>query len=103
MEIRMVDIHNHPSWHSYTPERLVENMDRLGIGYAWLLSVESTRARDRVHARRFLVEFPDRLLFGRDGTDARLKNFLLGLDLPPSVLEKNFCANAERLVSLDCH
>ncbi len=54
--------------------------------------------RDPAHAKRFLVEFQDKLLFGRDAFDNRLQEFLLGPDLPDSVREKLFSGNALRLV-----
>jgi predicted TIM-barrel fold metal-dependent hydrolase len=55
-------------------------------------------SRDRQHALGFLTEFQDRLLFGRDGFDARLAEFLTSLELAPGILDKVLHANAERLI-----
>ncbi len=52
------------------------------------------------HGRRFLVEFQDRLLFARDGTDDNLVNYLKSLDQPREAWEKITHLNAERLVPL---
>lgn len=37
----ILDIHNHPYWYSYTPERFLANMDEYGIDVTCLLSWES--------------------------------------------------------------
>jgi len=58
-------------------------------------------ARDKDHAVRFLSEFQDRLLFGRDGFDRRHLDLLETLDLPQEVLEKVLFANANRLVTVE--
>ncbi len=54
-------------------------------------------SRDPSFARDFLIEFQDRLLYGRDCFDNRLQEFLASLDLPVSVLEKLYAGNALRL------
>ncbi len=56
--------------------------------------------RDRGFARQFLLEFQDRVLYGRDYFDSRHRELLASLDLPPAVLEKILCGNALRLVPL---
>jgi predicted TIM-barrel fold metal-dependent hydrolase len=56
--------------------------------------------RDPDHARRFILDHQDRLLFGRDYWDNQLMEFLLGLDLPASVRTKLLSANALRMVPL---
>lgn len=53
--------------------------------------------RDPEFAKEFLVEFQDRLLYGRDYFDNRLQEFLNGLGLPQAVLEKIYAGNALRL------
>jgi predicted TIM-barrel fold metal-dependent hydrolase len=45
-----------------------------------------------------LIEFQDRLLYGRDYFDNRLQEFLNTLELPESVLSKIYAENALRLV-----
>ncbi|MDI6775359.1 MAG: amidohydrolase family protein [Verrucomicrobiota bacterium] len=57
-------------------------------------------ARDFTHARRFVSEFQDRLLFGRDGFDGRLIELLEKLDISDAVMAKVLCGNAERLVPM---
>lgn len=54
--------------------------------------------RDREFAKKFLVEFQDRLLFGRDFFDSRLLDLLRSFSLPSDVLEKILSANALKLV-----
>ena len=56
--------------------------------------------RDTDHARKFLVQFADRLLFARDGYGNDLKEYLDSLDLPPEIYKKIFSQNAQRLVQL---
>lgn len=55
--------------------------------------------RDPDHARTFLTQFADRLLFGRDYYGNELESFLRDLSLEDSVLERIFWRNAERLVA----
>jgi len=55
-------------------------------------------ARDRAFSAAFLVEFQDKLLFGRDYFDTRLMDFLLQLDLPAAVFEKIAWRNAQGLL-----
>ena len=54
--------------------------------------------RDPVHAVKFLTEFQDRILYARDYFDNRHQEFLNSLNLPVSILEKNYHANAEKLL-----
>ncbi|HXG23918.1 MAG TPA: amidohydrolase family protein [Chthonomonadales bacterium] len=54
--------------------------------------------RDPEHARRFLEQYADRLLFGRDYYGGELMEFLKSLDLPLKVQENIFYRNAERLM-----
>lgn len=55
-------------------------------------------SRDSTFGREFILEFQDRLLFGRDGFDSRLREFLESLELPGDVLSKLYAGNATRLV-----
>lgn len=55
--------------------------------------------RDREFARKFLIEFQDRLLYGRDTFDNRLQELLNSLALPNEVLAKIYADNALKLVS----
>ncbi len=54
--------------------------------------------RDSPFAREFLLEFQDRLLYGRDCFDNRMQEFLNSLGLPDEVLGKIYAGNALRLV-----
>ena len=55
-------------------------------------------ARDREFGRQFLIEFDDRLLFGRDYFDARLIDHLQSLDLPDQSFERITSLNALRVL-----
>lgn len=55
-------------------------------------------SRDRAFSREFILEFQDRLLYGRDYFDNRLQEFLDGLGLPEGVLAKIYHGNALGLV-----
>ena len=61
-------------------------------------SCHNALTRDPGHAKEFLLEFQDRLLYGRDAFDNRLQEFLNGLDLPARVLRKIYSGNALSLV-----
>ena len=50
--------------------------------------------------RDFLIEYQDRLLFGRDAPGNALQVHIEGLDLPRDVREKIYCENALRLVHI---
>ncbi|MCW8133568.1 MAG: amidohydrolase family protein [Planctomycetota bacterium] len=51
--------------------------------------------------RNFLIEFQDRLLFGRDNFDHRLMEFLKAQDLPKDAWDRITHGNALKLVPLD--
>lgn len=36
----LIDAHNHPNWHGFNAERILENMDEQGIDQLWLFSWE---------------------------------------------------------------
>jgi predicted TIM-barrel fold metal-dependent hydrolase len=55
-------------------------------------------SRDRAFTVDFLLEFQDRLLFGRDYFDSRMADFLNSLALAEDVLGKIYAGNALRLV-----
>jgi len=55
-------------------------------------------SRDRELGKAFLIEFQDKLLFGRDYFDTRLMDFLVELDLPREVFGKITFQNAQRLL-----
>lgn len=55
-------------------------------------------SRDLGFTRKFLIDYQDRMLFGRDQFDNGLYDILLSLDLPADVLAKILSGNALRLV-----
>ncbi len=58
-------------------------------------------SRDLKFTNDFMLEFQDRLLFGRDYFDNRMQELLNSLGLPDAVLAKIFAGNARRLVPDD--
>ena len=58
-------------------------------------------SRDPEFAKKFLVEFQDRIMFGRDQFNDELQRFLNGLELPGTVYEKIYSGNALKLVPID--
>jgi predicted TIM-barrel fold metal-dependent hydrolase len=56
-------------------------------------------ARDPAFGCSFLIEFQDKLLFGRDYFDTRLMDFLKEQQLPREVFDKIACQNAQRLLT----
>ncbi len=54
--------------------------------------------RDLEHAEKFVIEFQDRIMFGRDYFDGRQLDVLEKLNLPEAVMEKVLYKNAEKLV-----
>jgi len=81
--------------------RLSEIMRTYPNLYADLSAGSGLKAlkRDRDVGRNFLVEFQDKLLFGRDYFDTSLMDFLLELALPEEAFTKITYQNAERLLS----
>lgn len=55
-------------------------------------------SRDLVFIKEFILEFQDRLLYGRDCFDNRMRDFINSLGLPLEVLHKIFSGNALRFV-----
>ena len=62
-----------------------------GSGYTAL-------SRDPAFTKDFLIEFQDRVLYGRDYFDNRHQELLNSLGLPNDVLAKIYAGNAERLL-----
>jgi predicted TIM-barrel fold metal-dependent hydrolase len=56
-------------------------------------------SRDKSFSAAFITEFQDRVLFGRDGFDSRLRELLESLALDRTVLAKVLAGNAERLLA----
>lgn len=82
--------------------RLVPLLERFPNLYCDLSAGSGLNAltRDPEHARQFILDHQDRLLFGRDYWDNKLMEFLRGLDLPAPTRTKLFSGNALRLVPL---
>jgi len=81
--------------------RLHGLFDRHANLYADLSAGSALNAlrRDPDHAREFLIRFADRLLFGRDIYGGDLAEFLATLDLPETVQQRIFHANALSLLN----
>ena len=62
-----------------------------GSGYTAL-------SRNLEFTRKFLIDYQDRMFFGRDEFSNRLYDLLIALDLPETVLAKILAGNALRLV-----
>ncbi|MBM4458245.1 MAG: hypothetical protein FJ011_10850 [Chloroflexi bacterium] len=60
-------------------------------------SAYTALTRDPAFAVDFLLEFQDRLLYGRDYFDNRMQEFLNSLNLPEEALTKIYAGNALRL------
>ncbi len=58
-------------------------------------------SRDPEFGRGFLIEFQDKLIFGRDYFDTRLMDFIQGLDLPGEAFDKITYQNALKLLGED--
>jgi len=58
----------------------------------------NSMTRDLDHAKEFLLEFQDRVLFARDYFDNQHREMLDALGLPQTVLEKIYSGNALKLV-----
>lgn len=54
--------------------------------------------RDEAFGRAFLIEFQDRLLFGRDYFDTRLMDYIVSLKLPQEAFDKITFQNAQKLL-----
>lgn len=60
-------------------------------------------SRDPEFAREFILEFQDRLLYGRDYFDNAHQELLAGMKLPRKILAKLYSGNALKLVPLPSH
>ena len=56
-------------------------------------------SRDLEHAKKFLLEFQDRVLYARDYFDNAHQELINSLDLPLPVMENIYHGNAERLLN----
>ena len=54
--------------------------------------------RDPEHAKKFITDFQDRIMFGRDEFTGRLLDVLAKIDLADQVLDKVCCRNAEAMI-----
>ena len=95
------DKESYPSGPVLPNGRLAPMMRQYRNLYADLSAGSGLRAlqRDRDFGRDFLLEFQDKLLFGRDYFDAKLMDFLHTLELPAEAFDKIAYQNAERLLS----
>ena len=61
-------------------------------------SAHTALSRDLDFTRSFLIDYQDRVLFGRDAFDNKLYDLLTGLDLPDDALARILSGNALELV-----
>lgn len=61
-------------------------------------SAHTALSRDLSFTRQFMVDYQERLFFGRDAFDNRMHDLLMSLDLPADALAKILAGNALRLV-----
>jgi len=82
-----------------SPGRVVELMRRYDNLYGDLSASSGATSleRDPAHGREFVLEFQDRIVFGRDGFDRRQLDVLEKLSLPDDVMDKVLYRNAVRL------
>jgi len=81
--------------------RIPELLDELPNFYCDMSGTSGFNAlnRDHDHAKKFLVKYQDRLVFGRDNYDNKQQELIRSLDLPDPVLAKIFHLNAEKLIN----
>ena len=81
--------------------RIQELLDELPNLYCDLSGFSGLNAleRDIKHAKKFMVNYQDRLVYGRDSFDGKLRDLILSLDLPQPVLEKIFYKNSEKILA----
>jgi uncharacterized protein len=113
-------INAHLGWLGHDLGRLGELLDRLPNVYAEIGAITSELGRQPRAARRFLIKYQDRILFGKDAYDVTeyhtyfrlletdddyfdpIRKYhgiwkLYGLDLPDDVLKKLYYKNALRI------
>lgn len=80
--------------------RLIEMLEKYPRLYCDLSAGSGLNAleRDPEFAFRFLTEYQDRILYGRDYFDNAHQEFLNGLGLPGEVLDRIYSGNALKLV-----
>ena len=83
--------------------KLVQMLDKYPNLYCDMSAGSGANALDRDHefARKFLIDYQDRVLYGRDWFDNRHQEVIATLDLPQEVLDKIYYKNALKLVPLE--
>ena len=61
-------------------------------------SAYTAMTRDLEFTRKFMIDYQDRLLFGRDAFDNRMYDLLISLDLPDEAPGKILSGNAVRMI-----
>lgn len=82
--------------------KLVDMMKKCKNLYCDLSANSALNAlkRNIVFSKEFLLEFQDRIVYGRDNFTNDLQEFLNGLGLPENVIDKIYCKNALKLIPL---
>ncbi len=83
--------------------KLIELLDRYSNLYCDISAGSGCNAlsRDPEFAKKFLVEYQDRILYGRDCFDNDHQEFLDSLNLPRDVMDKIYFKNACKLVPIE--
>ncbi|MDD4297277.1 MAG: amidohydrolase family protein, partial [Ruminiclostridium sp.] len=83
--------------------KLIDMMYKYNNFYCDLSANSALNAlkRDVKLSKQFILEFQDRMIYGRDNFSNGLQEFLNNLGLPEDVLEKIYYKNALRLVPLN--
>ncbi len=92
----------YPKWNDIKSKKIVEMLRNYSNLYCDISAGSGHNALNRNHdfTRTFLVEFQDRILYGRDDFDTQHQELLNSLGLPEAVLSKIYSGNALKLVPL---
>ena len=82
--------------------KLLEMLDKYPNLYCDIsASGHTALSRDLEFSKKFLIQYQDRVLFGRDEFSSKHNELLQSLDLPQEVQDKIYYKNACKLVPLD--
>jgi hypothetical protein len=96
-----IDENDYPNGKVTPGGRLVEALRKYPNLYCDLSAGSGANSlnRDLEHAKKFVEEFQDRILFGRDYFDRQQMDVLEKLSLSETVLDKIYYQNSERLIA----
>ena len=88
----LIDAHNHPNWHGFNAEKILQNMDEQGIDQMWLFSWEAPEDEYSASYHKVLpptgtgIPLEDVIQVGRVAPD----RFVLGYMPHPMFFAKTF-------------